>query len=49
MWQLQAGLNIHPIDEVVFKVEYANAWFIDGGPVLGRHISYLQLQAAWSF
>lgn len=49
VWMLQAGLNIHPIDEVVFKAEYVRSWFRNGGPLLPDALNYFQFQAAWAF
>ncbi len=46
---MQGGLNIRPIDAVVFKLEYSYAFFTK--KLLGRDdpIQYFQAQAAWAF
>lgn len=49
VWLAQFGLNIHPIDEVVFKAEFARGWFVNGGPVLKYPLTFIQMQAAWAF
>lgn len=46
---MQFGLNIRPIDAVVFKVEYSYAFFAE--PLFGSDdpIQFFQAQVAWAF
>jgi hypothetical protein len=46
---VSGGLNIHPIDAVVFKAEFSHSMFHNGGLVLSDPITLAQLQAAWAF
>jgi hypothetical protein len=46
---IQAGLNLRPIDAIVFKAEAGRSVFYNGGPVLKYPVNFLQLQAAWAF
>jgi len=46
---VQVGLNMRPIDAVVFKAEAGRSVFFNGGPVLKYPVNFVQLQAAWAF
>jgi hypothetical protein len=43
------GLDVSPIDSVVFKMEYANARFPQAAPILKHTVNALLFQIAWAF
>lgn len=43
------GLDLHPVDAVTFKMEYARISFLGGGLFFKYPLNVAQLQAAWAF